>query len=121
MNQTKWELNIERSNIDIMYQRVSFRPGGQDDKVPRKMTAPHHRHGLAFRRMKAVSWYQGHLSMEAVKVVRVSDSGSPESETQLYYLVVVYPCIVTSLSLVSKSKKSGGIMSNSQGGGEDLK
>lgn len=109
----KWELNIERSNTDIMYQRGSFIPGGQGDKVPRKMTAPRHQHGLPFQRMKAVSYYQGHVSVEAVKVVRVSDSGRPEFEIQLHYLVAVYPCTVTSLSLVSKSKKRRGIMSNS--------
>lgn len=77
------------------------------------MTAPRHQHELAFRKMKAMSWYQGHVSVEAVKAVRVSDSGRHEFETQLYYLVVVYPCTVTSLSLASKSKKRRGIMSNS--------
>lgn len=69
------------------------------------MTAPPQQHGLAFRKVKAMSWYQGHVPAEAVKAVRALESCRPEFGTQLYYLVAVYPCTVTSLSLVFNLKR----------------
>lgn len=56
------------------------------------MTAPPHQQRLAFRKIKAMSRYQGHVSTEALETVRVSELGRPEFEIYLYYLIVVYPC-----------------------------
>lgn len=109
---------IHKETILILRMKISLILWGQGNKVPRKMTAPAYQQGLAFKKNKAMSRYQGHMPAEALKAVTVFESSRHEFKTQFCYLIAVYPCtgnlsFFTSKSLVFTSKKKRGIISNS--------